>query len=187
MTTIGAENSAPTWSDAKAMLANFDRAGLIGLLKDLHGLNPENRAFLQARLSLGTDPFAPYKAAIARWICPDVTRGQNTSVAKAKKAIADYRKATGLPAGMAELSVFYCEQAADLLSYCGIDDDGYFTALVRMYGQALCLTSNLPAAEKENRLQRLDAVRASFADVGWGVKDAMDELWLEHVDDAAPE
>ena len=137
MTTRGEIKPAPTWSDAKATLVNLDRAGLIGLLKDLHGLNPENRAFLQARLSLGADPLAPYKATIARWICPDVTRGQNTSVAKAKKAIADYRRATGLPKGMAELSVVYCEQAADLLSHCGIDDDGYFAALVRMYGQAL--------------------------------------------------
>ena len=88
---------------------------------------------------------------------------------------------------MAELSVYYCEQAADLSTFCGIDDDGYFTALLRMHGQALPLTSSRPAAEKANPLQRLDAVRAQFADVGWGVQDAMDELWLEHVDDAAPE
>ncbi len=187
MTTNGAKTSAPTWSDAKAMLANFDRTGLIALLKDLHALNPQNRAFLQARLSLGAAPLAPYKATIARWICPDVMRGQNTSVAKAKMAIADYRKASGLAEGLAELSVFYCEQAASLLSYCGIDDDGYFIALVRMYGQALSLTSNLPTVEKEGKLQRLDAVRASFAKVGFGVKDAMDQLWLENVDDVALE
>ena len=38
-------------------------------------------------------------------------KGQNVSVAKAKKAISDYKKATGLPQGVAELSVFYCEEA----------------------------------------------------------------------------
>ena len=187
MATTSKTNRQPTWNDTKAMLVNFDRPGLIGLLKDLHALNPENRAFLQARLALGADPLAPYKASIARWICPDVTRSQNTSVAKAKKAIADYRKATGLPEGMAELSIFYCEQAADLLSFCGMDDDGYFNALVRMYGQALSITSALPATEKAIRLQRLDAVRAALAGVGWGVKDAMDELWLEYENDDAPE
>ena len=175
---------APAWSDIKAMLVNFDRSGLIGLLKDLHTLNQDNRAFLHARLALGLDPLAPYKSTIARWICPDVVRGQNTSVARAKKAIADYRKAAGSPEGMSELSIFYCEQAADLLSLCGMEDDGYFNALVRMYGQALSITSGLPATGKTIQLQRLDGVRKAFTNVGWGVKDAMDALWHEHLNDA---
>ena len=38
-----------TWSDLKAGLAQFDRAGL-GLRKDLHALRAENRVFLAARL-----------------------------------------------------------------------------------------------------------------------------------------
>ena len=183
MATTGKANRAPTWNDTKATLVAFDRPGLLALLKDLHGLNPENRAFIQARLSLGADSLAPYKATISRWICPDVMRNQNTSVAKAKKAIADYRKAAGLPEGMAELSIFYCEQAVELLTFCGMDDEGYFNALVRMYGQAISVTSDLPAALKANGLQRLDAVRAALSDAGWGVKDAMDDLWLEYVHD----
>ena len=187
MATTGRTQRAPAWNDTKAMLVNFDRSGLIGLLKDLHALNPDNRAFLHARLALGADPLAPYKAMIARWICPDVMRNQNTSAAKAKKAIAGYRKATGSPEGMAELSIFYCEQAAGLLSFCGMDDEGYFNALVRMYGQALSITSALPASGKAMQLQRLDAVRAAFAGIGWGVKDAMDELWLEYANDDGPQ
>lgn len=80
-----------TWSDLKAELAQFDRVGLLGLLKDLHALRPENRAFLAARLGVGNAPLAPYKKVISRWAYPDILRGQHTSVAKAKKAIADYR------------------------------------------------------------------------------------------------
>ncbi len=94
MATPGKTNRASTWNDTKAMLVNFDRSGLVGLLKDLHALHPENRAFLQARLALGADPLAPYKATIARWICPDVTAARTPR--SLKKAIADYRKATGL-------------------------------------------------------------------------------------------
>ena len=30
-------------------------------------------------------------------------------------------------------------------------------------------------------LQRLDAVRSLTGAIGWGVKDAMDELYAEHV------
>jgi len=39
-------------------------------------------------------------------------------VSKAKKAIADYKKAIGRPDGMAELSIFYCEEAFGFLESC---------------------------------------------------------------------
>ena len=35
------------------------------------------------------DVTSPFKATISRWVCPDVTRNQNISVSKAKKAISD--------------------------------------------------------------------------------------------------
>jgi hypothetical protein len=173
--------TAPTWSEVKAKLALFDRAGLVGLLSDLHSLSRDNQAFLHARLGLGPDPLAPYKATISQWIYPDLIRGQVISVAKAKKAISDYKKAIGLPAGVAELSVFYCESAARLLSECGMEDEGHFTALVRMFDQALTAVAKLSSSERRALLQLLDAVRSATNVVGWGVKDAMDELWVEQV------
>jgi hypothetical protein len=56
----------PTWNDLKAQLAEFDRAGLLGLLKDLHTLRPENRAFLAARFGVGSDPLMSFKKVISR-------------------------------------------------------------------------------------------------------------------------
>jgi len=84
-----AEKAKPTWRDVKAELDLFDRAGLLGLIKDLHGASRDNEAFLHARLGLGSDPLEPYRKTISRWICPDVMKEQNVSVAKAKKAISD--------------------------------------------------------------------------------------------------
>jgi len=94
-----AEKAKPTWRDVKAELDLFDRAGLLGLIEDLHGASRDNEAFLHARLGLGSDPLEPYRKTISRWICPDVMKGQNVSVAKAKKAISDYKKAIGLSSG----------------------------------------------------------------------------------------
>ena len=54
----------------------------------------------------------PYKASIDRWLWPNVIKNQDTSVAKAKKTITDYKKAIGQAEGLAELMVFYCERAA---------------------------------------------------------------------------
>ena len=64
---------------------------------------------------LGRDQLQPFKANISTWICPDLMNNQSVSVSKAKKAIADYKKAIGRPEGMAELSIFYCEEAFGFL------------------------------------------------------------------------
>ena len=53
------------WNDIKAELAQLDRAGLRGLLKDLHAPRPENRAFLAARFGVGSDPLAPFQKEIS--------------------------------------------------------------------------------------------------------------------------
>ena len=134
--------SKPTWTDVKAKLASFDRIGLLGLVQDLYAAHKDNQAFLHARFGLGADVLEPYKETIDRWLWPDVLRRQDTSVAKAKKAIADYKKAVGDPAGLAELMVFYCERAVGFCSDIGNDDDAYFGALVRMFEQALAVVAS---------------------------------------------
>ena len=44
-----AKKTKPTWRDVKAELDGFDRAGLLGLIKGLHGASRDNEAFLSAR------------------------------------------------------------------------------------------------------------------------------------------
>ena len=106
------DNSAsPSWTDVRASLLKFDRADLQGLIQDLYVTSKDNRAFLHARLGLGSDPLGPYKATISRWINPDLMKGETVSISKAKRAIADYEKAIGRPEGLAELAIFYCEVA----------------------------------------------------------------------------
>src|SRR6059036_792578 len=129
--------SQPTWADVKAKLANFDHTGLVNLLQDLYAAHQDNQTFLHARFGLGEDVLKPYKQTIDRWLWPDVFRKQDTSVAKAKQAISNYKKAVGEAAGLAELMVFYCEQAAGFSSDIGNQDESYFDALVRMFEQAL--------------------------------------------------
>jgi len=125
-----AGRSKPTWFDVKGKLADFDRQGLIDLVQYLYAASKENQAFLHARFAQGGDVLEPYKATIDRWLWPDVFKNQDTSVAKAKKAISDYKKVIGQPEGLAELMVFYCERAAGFSNDVGLQDEGYFDALV---------------------------------------------------------
>ena len=122
----------------------------------------------------------PYKKIIDRWLWPDVLRNQDTSVSQAKQAISDYKKAVGDPEGLAELMVFYCEQAAGFCDDIYNDDEGFFDALVRMFEQALKLASALPTTARDGLLTRLDRVRGIGHKFGYGVGDDMDLLLAKY-------
>jgi len=148
--------SQPKWTDVKAKLASLDRAGLLGLVQDLYAAHLDNRTFLHTRFGLGQDVLEPYKQTIDRWLWPDAFRKQDTSVANAKQAISNYKKAVGDPAGLAELMVFYCEQASGFASDVGYQDESYFDALVRMFEQAVAIANTLPIDTRDELIARLD-------------------------------
>ena len=174
------KKSGRTWSDVKAKLEAFDRAGLLDLVQDLYAASKDNQTFVHTRLNLGGDVLKPYKATIERWLWPNVLQQQDTSVAKAKKAIAEYRQASGTAEGLAELMVFYCEQAVGFSADVALDDEGYLSALVRMFGQALKGIATLPPEHREALRTRLDAVRSACDGMGYGVGEDMDAWLAEH-------
>ncbi len=169
--------SQPTWTDVKAKLAAFDRTALLDLLHHLYAAHKDNQAFLHARFGLGEDVLEPYKKTIDRWLWPDPFRNQDTSVSKAKQAISQYKKAVGDPAGLTELLVFYCEQAAGYCQDIGYQEEGFFDALVRMFEQAL---QSLPADGRDSLIVRLNRVREISHAFGYGVGDDMDYLWTKY-------
>src|SRR5450631_3357759 len=183
MVVVRSKNISPSWSDVKTALLDFDRAGLRGLVQDLYSANKGNQAFLHARLGLGHDPLQPFKAGISRGISPDLMKGQPISVSKAKKAIADYKRAIGRQDGMAELSIFYCEEAFSFLESCSMDDEKYFAALIRMYGRSLEIVSSLPPLERSTYLERLGRLRSRGKNVGWVVEEEFNSLWCDAVDE----
>ena len=170
------KKNTPTWTDVKARLKDFDCAGLIDLVQDLHAANKDNQLFLHARFGLLDDALEPYKAVIDRWLWPDVTRNQDISIAKAKKAITDYKRAIGQPEGLAELMVFYCERAAGFSADVGMDGDAWFDALLHMIEQALKTIDALPEPLRPQFLERLESVRHTSHNFGYGIGEAMDHL-----------
>jgi hypothetical protein len=168
--------SQPRWTDVKAKLASLDRMRLIGLVQDLYTLHKDNQTFLHTRFGLGEDALKPYKETLDRWLWPDVLRNQDTSVAKAKQAISSYRKAVGEAAGLAELMVFFCERAAGFCNDVGYQDESYINALVNMFEQAIKVTRQLSAGDRDALIVRLDRVRTISINLGYGVGDDMDSL-----------
>jgi hypothetical protein len=166
----------PTWRDVKQHLTDFDRAALLSLVQNLYQANKDNQTFLHARFQLAGDNLQPYKKTIERWVCPDAMRNQPISTSKAKKAIGDYKKAAGSPEGMAELSMFYCESCMNFLDTCGMDDESYFDALVRMMEQAINSLKQLPIEQQAAFIERLDKIRHRSSRYGYGVEEGIEML-----------
>jgi hypothetical protein len=97
-----------------------------------------------------------------------------------KQAISRYKKAVGELAGLAELMVFYCERAAGFCNDLGSQDEGYLDALVRTFEQALKVTDQLPANDRNVLIARLDHVRTISHNLGYGVGDDMDSLLAKY-------
>ena len=65
---------------------------------------------------------------------------------------------------------FFCESAAaGFSSDVGYRDEGYFDALVYMFEQAIKVTRQLSAGERDSLIARLDRVRTISHNLGYGV------------------
>lgn len=171
--------SHPIWKDLKPKLADFDRSGLVGLLKDLYGFSKDNQAFLHARFGVGEDTLKPYKETVSRWVYPNIPE-QDDCVSKAKKAISDYKKAIGRPEGTAELTVFYCEQCILSLDSCGLDDENYYYSLETVFEQALKAIGAIEPKKRYQFIGRLERVCHASHGFGWGVAECMGDLLSEY-------
>jgi len=117
-----------------------------------------------------------------------VFSNKRESYPEAKRAISDYKKAVGDPAGLTELMVFYSECASSFTSEYGNDDVGYYNVLIRMFEEALQCATNLPDDQEKGFFARLEDVRDVCHQFGYGVGDQMDDLLMEytHRDDEKP-
>jgi len=77
--------------------------------------------------------------------------------------------------------VFYCERAAGFCSDIGYQDESYIDALVRMFEQALKISAQLSASDRNALIARLDRVRVISHNFGYGVGNDMDSVLVKYV------
>lgn len=87
-----------SWSALGPHLATLDKPALLALVKDLYEVAAGNRDFIQARCQAGRESggeiLEKYRGKIVEQFYP--ARGQpKLKLSEARKAIRDYRKATG--------------------------------------------------------------------------------------------
>src|SRR5207247_5138662 len=98
----------------------------------------------------------------------------------ANQVVAYFSKVVGYAVGLAELMVFYCEQAAGFCSDIGNEDENYFAALVSIFEQALAVANTLPPSVRDALVARLDRVHRIGQKFGYGVGDDMDFILAKY-------
>ena len=171
------------WAKIKTRLEKQSRKDLLNQLKDIYELDDKNSRFLEARFLTTKSSLAPYKKIISRALYPDVFDHETVSLATARKAISDFKKASGDITGLLELMVFYVEQGNDFTLEYGDMDEQFYSSLESMFDGVIKLLLKSDQKLVDLFLPRLQTIVKKANGMGWGYYDyiagSLDEAFPE--------
>lgn len=161
------------WSAIRQHLATWEKPALRALVKDLYEAGAENRDFLHARCQAeegGGAALESYRKKIVEQFFP--TRGMfgKLKLSEARKAIRDYRKATGNIPGTAELLLIYVENGAKFTNEYGDIDERFYSSIESALDELAALLRS-EAGLYPQFADRLDIVEQLTNGIGWGFHD----------------
>lgn len=126
----------------------------------LGGKSEDNQRFIHARYGLG-DLLRPFKEQIEANICPDpMASDEEFSIAKARKAISEYRKAADDPVGTLDLMIYFVECGTRCTLEYGDIWEEYYDSLESMFAKAV--TNLVSGGSVLINVSRLGASRDCF-------------------------
>ena len=169
------ENKSAGWQNIRRQLDDWSKPAMIALVKDLHDASPDNRDFILARFQAEDDAGAAlekYRHKIVEQFFP--ARGDGKlKLAEARKAIRDYRKATGNLTGTIDLMLTYVENGTEFSREFGYPVESFYNSLesvLNEMAQLLMREGTELYPRFRERIRRL----ATLADgIGWGYGDAV--------------
>ena len=169
------EKKSPGWSAIRRHLDIQSKPALLTLVKDLYDASSSNRDFLHARVRAeagdGT-AVEKYRRTIVEQFYPQRGFGK-LKLAEARKAIRDYRKATGDVTGTIDLMLTYVENGTQFTHDFGDVNEAYYNSLESVLGEMTkILLKEQPALYPQFR-ERIQALAAHADHIGWGYGDAL--------------
>lgn len=161
------------WSAVKPHLKDWDAAQLTGLIKDLYESSPDNRTFLDARVQAddqGGAALETYRQRIVERIFPKRGFGK-LKLGEARKAIRDYKKATGNVEGTIELLLTYLENGNDFTCQFGDISGPFYDSLCSVMDELATVLTAEGGAAYAKVADRLNAVAGKADGIGWGYGD----------------
>jgi hypothetical protein len=174
---------------AKVLMAALEKLGknpLVGLAADLYSISRQNREFIETRLSLNADPLKPFKSIILDALNDDITNQHPISISRAKKAISDYRKASGDRDGELELMVLFVERGNFLTVEYGDFGEPFYDSMVGMYRKVVERVKAGGAGLIGRYEERLRKIMESSKDIGYGYHDDLKYIYHSAFSDGKP-
>lgn len=171
----------PTWGATRKALGTWEPSALLSLLKDLYDASGANRDFIQARClpeAAGEAVLASYRAKVKEPFFPKRGEGQ-LKLGEARKAIREYRKATGNVAGVAELQMAYVEYGVEYTNEYGDIDERFYISIETVLEEFATLLREEGRELYSSFKGRLAALERDTDGIGWGFHDAISGIVYE--------
>lgn len=161
------------WNAVRQHLATWDQPALLALVKDLYDAAAVNRDFIQARCQAGEgggEVLEKYRRKIVEQFFPARGFGK-LKLGEARKAIRDYRKATGNLPGTAELLMTYVENGTRFTDQYGDIDERFYNSLESALTELATLLRGNAREMYPQFSDRLAKVEQKASGIGWGFHD----------------
>jgi len=151
---------------------------LLALVKDLYDASSENRHFLHARFQAEESVGAAlevYRRKIVEQFFP--ARGDGKlKLSEARKAIRDYRKATGNIAGTIDLLLTYVENGTEFTEQFGDIDKPFYNSLESAAEEMKALIFKQEPECYQRFRERVVRLERMVGRIGWGYGDYLGDL-----------
>jgi hypothetical protein len=166
------------WSAVRQQLTSWEKPALLTLVKDLYEAAGVNRVFIQARCQAeesGGEALEKYRGKIVEQFFPARGFGK-LKLGEARKAIRDYRKATGNLHGTAELLMTYVENGARFTHEYGDIDERFYSSVESALDELAALLRGEARGMYPQFRDRLARVEQMTDGIGWGFHDFVGDV-----------
>ncbi len=166
------------WSAVRQQLATWEKPALLALVKDLYETAGVNRDFVHARCQdgeCGGEALEKYRGKIVEQFFP--ARGDGKlKLGEARKAIRDYRRATGNILGTAELLMTYVENGTRFTDEFGDIDERFYGSVESALEELAALLRGEVREMYPQFSDRLARVEQMADGIGWGFGDYVADI-----------
>jgi hypothetical protein len=166
------------WGAARQHLTTWEKPALLALVKDLFESAVGNRDFIQARCNAEAtsgEVLEKYRRKVVEPFFP--ARGEpKLKLGEARKAIRDYRKATGNIPGTAELLMTYVENGARFTRQYGDISEGFYSSVESALNELAALLRGEAQEIYSQFSERMAEVDRMASGIGWGFGDYIGDI-----------
>lgn len=163
-------------TELKKTLERFDKKELIRLIIESAKLNKDNMEWLEIELQKPDE-----LPELLKYYKKKILKAMDLNdLTAAKKAIADFKKASPDRESLIDLMIYYVEQGTEITLDCGDMYEDFYTKLENVYIDAIKLLNEWGDTKLIEKFRpRMETLVDKTEDVGWGYYDVLCDWYDE--------